>query len=88
MSGTEDDALRLQRLRWQCRRGMLELDLLLNNFLDQAWSDLDDARRHTLERLLAVEDQVLIDWLLGDAIPAERAVREITDQIRSTTRPI
>ena len=33
----------LARLRWKCRRGMLELDLLLRDFLDSGYQDLDDA---------------------------------------------
>lgn len=87
MIGDERGAQRLTRLRWQCRRGMLELDLLLNGFLDQAWPDLDEGRRQQLEKLLAVEDQVLIDWLLGQAVPSESAMRVLVGEIRSAARP-
>jgi antitoxin CptB len=87
MSEHGAEAPRLQRLRWQCRRGMLELDLLLNNYLDQVSSDLTDAQGRLLERLLAVEDQILVDWLLGEAVPAEPALGAVVSQIRSAMRP-
>jgi antitoxin CptB len=87
MSDHGAEAPRLQRLRWQCRRGMLELDLLLSNYLDQVSPDLTDAQGHLLERLLAVEDQILIDWLLGEAVPAEAGLGAVVSQIRSAMRP-
>jgi antitoxin CptB len=83
MSERDGGAPRLQRLRWQCRRGMLELDLLLNHYLDGAWPDLGDAQLSLLERLLRVDDQILLDWLLGEAIPAEESVRDLVVQIRT-----
>lgn len=70
------------RLRWQCRRGMLELDLLLNRFLDLGFADLDPGQRATLERLLAYQDQILYDWLMGHAVPADAAIRDLLQQIR------
>ena len=30
------------RLRWACRRGMLELDVLFRPFVDEAYDDLSD----------------------------------------------
>jgi antitoxin CptB len=87
VSVSAHEAERLRRLRWQCRRGMLELDLLLNGFLDLAWADLDDADRAAFEGLLQVEDQILIDWLLGEAIPAEATLLDLVARIRST-RPV
>ncbi len=88
MSPSGEDAQRLSRLRWQCRRGMLELDLLLNAFIDRSWTDLDAPGRDTFDRLLAVEDKILIDWLLGEAVPAETVLHELVAQIRSASRPI
>ena len=70
------------RLRWQCRRGMLELDLLLNRFLDTAFAELDAAQRVTFNRLLAYQDQILYDWLMGHAVPADADIRELLQRIR------
>lgn len=62
------------RLRWQCRRGMLELDLLLNQFLDDAYAALDHERQADFVRLLGYSDQILYDWLIGQAVPADPAL--------------
>ena len=70
------------RLRWQCRRGMLELDLLLNRFLDTGYASLGEAERATFNRLLAYQDQVLHDWFMGHAVPADAAIRDLLQRIR------
>ena len=40
------------RLLWQCRRGMLELDAMLQAFMDKSYDGLDDAQQHAFEILL------------------------------------
>ncbi len=49
----------LNRLRWKCRRGMLELDLLLAQFLDSGIDQLTDGQLHAFSQLLDLEDQEL-----------------------------
>ena len=71
------------RLRWQCRRGMLELDLLLNRFLETGYADLGEAERATFNRLLAYQDQVLHDWFMGHAVPADGDIRDLLARIRA-----
>jgi antitoxin CptB len=71
------------RLRWQCRRGMLELDLLLNRFLETGYPDLGEAERVTFNRLLAYQDQVLHDWFMGHAVPADGDLRDLLARIRA-----
>jgi len=72
----------LNRLRWHCRRGMLELDLLLEGFLDEGYAALDDAGRRLFARLLDYPDQVLIDWFMGNAVPGDAATRALVARIR------
>jgi len=52
-----------KRLRWRCRRGTRELDLLLERFLGAAGPSLDLATQGDLDRLLASPDQDLLDWI-------------------------
>ncbi len=52
----------LRRLRWRCRRGLLENDLVLARFLDRHGASLDAGRRATLGELLELPDPVL--WAL------------------------
>ena len=72
------------RLYWQCRRGMLELDLLLQDFMKQTWPALDDIHRQAFETLLQSPDQLLYDYLLGDTIPFDKDVAYVVEQIRLT----
>ncbi len=57
-AGAPPDADR-NRLRWRCRRGMLELDLILERLLDETWPRLDADQRRAFEALLALEDHDL-----------------------------
>ncbi|MFW2373939.1 MAG: succinate dehydrogenase assembly factor 2 [Gammaproteobacteria bacterium] len=72
------------RLRWRCRRGMLELDLLLNQFLDHGYHRLDKAQRHRLDEILDYPDQLLFDLLLGHMPSSDKEVSDIVSQIRNT----
>ncbi|WP_426359826.1 succinate dehydrogenase assembly factor 2 [Pseudocolwellia sp. HL-MZ19] len=53
------------RLRWACRRGMLELDLLFLPFVDQAYDDLPEDDKAIFERLLVCQDPELFAWFMG-----------------------
>ncbi|WP_395340956.1 succinate dehydrogenase assembly factor 2 [Ningiella sp. W23] len=59
------EAKRLARLKWACRRGMLELDVLFLPFVEQAFDDLSDAQKLTFERLLTCDDPDLFAWFMG-----------------------
>jgi antitoxin CptB len=53
------------RIRWRCRRGMLELDLVLAAFLDRHLDSLDDARVDAFNSLLMRPDPDLFDLVMG-----------------------
>lgn len=66
--------MRLDRARWRCRRGMKELDILLERFADHALERLDDHELDGLERLLGQPDQDVHAWLVsepGSPVPPE-----------------
>ena len=54
-----------ERIRWRCRRGMLELDLILARFLTDKIDTLDESQAQLLDRLLTYPDQDLFDWLMA-----------------------
>lgn len=49
------------RLRWRCRRGMLELDILLNEFLDKQYTELSIEQKNIFDQVLEYPDQLLYD---------------------------
>ncbi len=69
------------RLRWQCRRGMLELDVILNRFVDQHWQSLDNRLKAELEKLLSCSDQQLQKWLC-EGREADNEVYNIVTRMR------
>jgi len=56
---------RRARLKWACRRGMLELDVLLLPFVDEAFDSLPFEKQETFERLLTCDDPDLFAWFMG-----------------------
>ena len=56
------DAIELNRLRWRCRRGLLENDIVLARFLERHGAALDRERLAALDELLALPDPEL--WAL------------------------
>ncbi len=83
MSGN-DASPDIERLRWQCRRGMLELDYALTDFLEHHYEDSDAAIQRDFVRLLDCPDQLLHDWLMGHAVPDEPAMRQLMSMIRGS----
>ena len=53
------------RIRWRCRRGMLELDLVLTRFLDAHLDHLDDTQLDAFNGLLMRPDPELLDLVMG-----------------------
>ena len=65
------------QLRWQCRRGMLELDYILENFVAQHYEGLELEQKRLFVRMLDFEDQLLLDWVMGNVVPSDANIREI-----------
>lgn len=73
------------RLAWQCRRGMLELDILLGQFFKQRFDALPAQQQRAFEALLSYPDQMLYDYLMGNSRPNNPAIAHVIDQIRQPT---
>ena len=53
----------LERARWRCRRGLLELDIVLQRFMDQHYVQLDAAGLQQFDTLLDLPDNDLWDMI-------------------------
>lgn len=69
------------KLRWACRRGMLELDLLLLPFLENKFDALSEQDKVLFERFLASNDQDLYDWLIKRIPPEDAEFPQIIENI-------
>ena len=65
------------RIRWQCRRGLLELDLVLAKFLDRHLEDLSPGRLAAFKRLLDYPDNDLWDLVTGKMAPPDAESAQI-----------
>lgn len=77
----------LARTRWRCRRGLLELDLLLLRFVERGYADLDPAQRAAFERLLTLADVELQGMLQGENKPTDPELAELVATIRCHVDP-
>ncbi len=53
------------RLRWACRRGMLELDVLFMPFVEEGYELLNEEEKEVFERLLVCQDPEIFAWFMG-----------------------
>ena len=77
---------RYARLKWACRRGMLELDVLLMPFVETAFFELDDQRQEDFERLLTSDDPDLFAWFMGHQECRDSALNDMVQHILSRVK--
>jgi antitoxin CptB len=76
-------AANLPKLRWRCRRGMKELDLLLRDWLDTRFEAASEAERGGFQALLELPDPQLARYLLGNDTPSDPAIAALVAQLAS-----
>lgn len=71
----------LARLRWRCRRGLLELDLVLGSFLDRGYQHLDELEKQAFLKLLELPDTELLGYVQGQHEPADPELINLFNKI-------
>jgi len=59
------------KLRWRCRRGMKELDILLTRYMDERYGAAPAEEQQAFQRLLETQDPVIYAYCLGQEPPPE-----------------
>ena len=77
----EDPRPDYNRIRWHSRRGMLELDLVLEPFARHRYRHLSGRDQGRYRALLQCEDRELFAWLLGRVRPRDEELAAIVDTI-------
>ena len=77
------DQERINRIRWRCRRGMLENDLVLARFLEAKGKTLTEDEVAMLDRLLDLTDNDLWDLIAGRREPQDQDVVPVLLQLRA-----
>lgn len=78
-----DMQLNISKVRWHCRRGVLELDRLLNPFCDRVYPGLPKAKQLIFVSLLNYSDPELLSWLVYQKyLPKDQALLDMIELIR------
>jgi antitoxin CptB len=85
------DSVSLNRLKWRCRRGLLENDLFIERFFARHEAELSMRHAAGLNRLMDLADNDLLDLLLARREPApdldQPEVRQVLAMLRAASRP-
>ena len=74
----------LERVRWRCRRGLLELDIVLGRFVEGHYAQLDEPHRRAFEALLDMSDVLLWDMITGRGnVPQQDGQMDVLELLRA-----
>lgn len=80
----EDRRVRIDRLKWHCRRSLLELDLVFQRFWERYADALGSEDEVVLTRLLELEDHDLWAVVSGKQTIADPAIMGLVERLRET----
>ena len=84
MLAGENDNKGLERVRWRCRRGLLELDIVLGRFIGQCYAGLDEAQLTAFDALLDMPDNELWDMIAGRVpVPLQSERRTVLELLQA-----
>ena len=82
MSDSSQEPMKLPRVKWACRRGMLELDVLFQPFVEQQYEAMSVKDKDTFVRLLECEDPELFAWFMGHEVCNDPEFAEMIIRVR------
>lgn len=71
------------KLLWRSRRGMVELDLVLNAFIQTYLDDATVEQINDFEKLLTYDDPDIFDWLVGASTPEDSGLNSLVQLLKS-----
>lgn len=85
MLAAQDAEAELERRRvlWRCRRGMKELDIILECYVRTAHGQASPAERRAFAALLELPDPQLADYVFGHDVPADPNLARLVRRIGS-----
>jgi antitoxin CptB len=74
MAGEEQE---IGRLRWRCRRGMRELDVLLTRYVEEHYARASREHQEAFRMLLESPDPLIHAYCLGHEAPPTRVLASL-----------
>jgi len=81
------ELMNIARVRWACRRGMLELDILFQPFVETQYEAMTDDDKNTFIRLLECEDPELFAWFMGHEQCQDPLLADMIIKVRGRPAP-
>lgn len=72
----------LSRLRWLCRRGMKELDVLMTRYLDEQYEQASEQDQRFFVELLDWQDPELFSVMVGRTTADDDSMQAFIDKLR------
>jgi antitoxin CptB len=69
------------KLRWRCRRGMRELDVLLSRYVDEEYRTAAPEQQEAFRRLLDIQDPLMHAYFLGRETPPDALLASLIARI-------
>jgi len=70
------------KLRWRCRRGMKELDLLTLGYLERHYPTAPADEQQAFAALLELQDPLLMSYMVGRETPADATTARVVGVMR------
>ncbi len=80
------DERALSKLRWRCRRGLLENDLFIERFFERYSASLTVRQAEALGALMDLSDNDLLDLLLGRKSPEGELAHDDVNHVLALLR--
>jgi antitoxin CptB len=84
MAKAQQQEVFLAQVRWRCRRGLRELDVLLMHYFDHNFGKSTPERQMAFVALLEMQDPVILSYLTGNTQPKDSAIADIIQQLAQT----
>ena len=78
----------LSRLRWLCRRGMKELDVILSRYLEQHYETASAAEQDNFKNLLEMQDPDLFRLLMGRSQAENAEMEQFIQKLRQLKKQV
>ena len=72
------------RLLWRCRRGIKEMDIILQEFINVSYEQLNDEDKNAFSKLLDEQDLDILNWIMGKDKPANDRLANIINIIKTS----
>ena len=74
------------RIKWRSRRGLLELDMILLNFVENHYASLSEQEKTTYKQLLSLPDPELLAYFMQQEIPQDSVFAELVSKINKVNK--